>query len=320
MASSRDSVNKLFALIATTFLIEIVLFKFTPDISIGAVQHSPPTLSDFDQFKLMFMTPPSVHCSGVFGNHILFYLALFLSKVTHFADVRLHPLRLAAGIVTPIYVYLGMHFVFWRRSPYSWPIFWIAYSVIALTSLYQFAPYDLSSLAFLSASLFFILEERLGLALCFMLICGLFRESSFHAVWFVACWALCSRGPTAKGVLAAATFCGLFILEIFDSSPFFSGANKVWAGRSSRVVLRKRGNVLDHDMQSGSRRFVPSGILVQLRPPEQGRLAKQILRLQLRRYVFPAGFYFTGNLPQTFLNLEFICQCFCQLCMDSPTI
>jgi hypothetical protein len=82
-------------LIVIISAIELVLFKFCADISIAVVQHSTPV---FDAFRESFMTPPSVFTARFAGN----YLMRGSCDPMHSADVRLHPLRIAAGILTPI--------------------------------------------------------------------------------------------------------------------------------------------------------------------------------------------------------------------------
>jgi hypothetical protein len=223
-AAPVELAEKILGVAALAFAIELVLFKFLPDISTAAVQGVPSKLTDFEVFRRYYLTPDSVHYARFLGNHILYRLATALDGVCHTGDMRLHPLRVAAGILTPLYVYLGAHPVLRDRGEFSWRYFFAAYSFAVLIGLYVFYPGDLPSLAFLSISLFFLLRERLALALVFMLITGLFRETSLHAVFFVAIWAMFSpsRSPTGKATWLG-MFAGAFLVEYVLVRHFFPG-------------------------------------------------------------------------------------------------
>ena len=59
------------------------------------------------QFEQEYLGAGSVHHARFLGNITLYYLARLLDSLHHSTDIRLHPLRVAAGILTPIYAYLG---------------------------------------------------------------------------------------------------------------------------------------------------------------------------------------------------------------------
>jgi hypothetical protein len=159
------------------------------------IQTGTSSLADFNAFEKEYLVPGSVFHARFLGNHILYFLAKFIASKFSSTDVRLHPLRIAAGILTPLYAYLGTVPVLIRDRSYDWRAFLVPYALAVIIGLYVFYPCDVPALAFLSIGIFFVLQERLALALLFMLVVGLFRETSFHMVWFVAAWAVCARSP-----------------------------------------------------------------------------------------------------------------------------
>ena len=209
-----EQVEKLLSVAALTIALELVLFKFLPDISTAAIQHGTSRLTDFAAFERAYLTPGSVHHARFLGNYTLYYLAEALGHVAHSADPRLHPLRLAAAILTPVYAYLGAHLVLAKRGPLDWREFFVPYAFAVLIGQYVFYPGDMPALACLSAALYLLLSERLLPALLLMLLTGLFRESAFHMVWLVAAWALCDRSvPMIRRLAWSGTFALSFLLE-----------------------------------------------------------------------------------------------------------
>src|ERR1700755_3198562 len=98
-----DLAQKLIGLAAMAFGIELVLFKFLPDIGTAVIQHEVSGLTDFVTFEQAYLIPGSVHHARFLGNYILYDIARLLSTVYHSVDPRLHPLRVAAGLLTPLY-------------------------------------------------------------------------------------------------------------------------------------------------------------------------------------------------------------------------
>ena len=188
--------EKALGLLALFICIELIFFKFLPDLSTALVQRGSSALTSFDTFNAFYLKPRSVEYPRFLGRRILLAVADRLAPVLHSPDVRLHPLRVAAGLLTPVYAYAGAILALQTRQ-YSWRYFLVLYSMVALMGLYVFYPGDMPSFAMLSIALYCLLRERLGPALLFMLLTGMFRESSLHAVFFVLLWALCARDRPA---------------------------------------------------------------------------------------------------------------------------
>jgi hypothetical protein len=223
-SNAGEALDKFIYLFALSVCVELVLFKFLPDIATATVQKSTSSLADFTVFEDTYMVAGSVHHARFLGNHILYFLAKGIAGFAKSADIRLHPLRIAAGVLTPIYACIGAIPVLHRNAFYDWRAFLIPYAVAVLMGLYVFYPGDMPSLAFLSIGFFFMLQERLAVALGLMLIVGLFRETSFHFVWFVAAWGLCTRSVTrltrASWFL---TFVVAFVVEYKVVRVYFPG-------------------------------------------------------------------------------------------------
>jgi hypothetical protein len=300
-AASAARAEKILAVAALTLAIELVMFKFLPDISTATVQGLRSELTDFEVFRRYYLTPNSVHYARFLGNHILYWLATTLDGVHHSGDMRLHPLRVAAGILTPLYVYLGAHPVLRDSATFSWRYFFAAYSFAVLIGLYVFYPGDLSSLAFLSISLFFLLRERLGLALVFMLITGLFRETSFHVVFFVVMWARFS--PSRGKVTWLGVFVGAFLVEYVLVRHFFPGP----VASAGRIILDPRKIFLDRGSLSlttvcsvGLATLFPIACLLRLRSLARDDWRRRFFAVNC--YSFPLWIVFyrmmNGNLSE----------------------
>src|SRR5262249_14357189 len=133
-------------------------------------------------------------------------------------------------------------FVLRDATTYSWRHFLALYSLAVLMGLYVFYPGDMSSLAFLSAALFFLLREELAIALALMLVTGLFRETSFHVVYFVAVWAVCSQTRSWQSRAACVTvFAVAFVVEYKLIRHFFPGPVAAGGG----IILDPRKIFLD---------------------------------------------------------------------------
>lgn len=217
-------VEKLIGVAALTITIELVFFKFVPDLGTALIQGDRSTLTDFATFEHVYLSASSVHHARFLGNYTLYYLARMLSHVYHSADPRLHPLRVAAAMLTPVYAYLGAHFALRNGSWLAWREFLVPYGLAVFVGLYVFYPGDMPALACLSMGLFFVLERRWLPALLSMLLTGLFRESAFHMVAFVALWAWCDRAPPLPRRLAwLGSFALAFMIEYVVVRHFFPG-------------------------------------------------------------------------------------------------
>jgi hypothetical protein len=211
---------KLLALGALFFLTEIVVFKFLADLSTAVVQHTASPLIGFDAYRDAFMPPDSVFRPRFLGTEIVWWIASLIH--IHSNDIRLSPLRLAVGITSPLYLSIGIAPVM-RSSRYSWAIFYAGYLAIGLVSQFGYAPWDLPSFAFESVSLFYVLEERFICSFLWMLVAGLFRESSLHVVWFVACWWLANLTghDRVSSLRSVVVFLAGFVLEYVAIRYFF---------------------------------------------------------------------------------------------------
>ena len=305
-ASSSDWTGKLLTLAALGCAIELVLFKFLPDVSTTVIQQGHSALADFAEFEREYLVPGSVHHARFLGNFILYDLAQALSRLFHSSDIRLHPLRVAAGIVTPLYAFIGASLVLRDRGQFDWHYFMVPYGLAVVMGLYVFYPADMPSLACLSLAIYFLLSGRRGLALVLTLLTGLFRETSFHMVALVALWGWCDSSISLRERLAwIAGFAVAFVAEYLAIRHFFPGPLSSAAGG---VNLDPRTVLLDRRMLSlttlcslGLAAVFPLAALNELRrTPEDGDWRRRFLILNC--YVFPAWVLFyrmmNGNLSE----------------------
>ncbi len=216
--------EKLLSVAALVFAIELVFFKFLPDLSTALIQGYPSNLTDFSVFERDYIVRGSLFSTRFLGNHIFWQVAHFVGRFVHSQDVRLHPLRITAGILTPLYAWAGALPVLRRSSGLNWRFFMAAYAMTVVISLYLFYPYDMPAFAALSVAMYFLQRERLGWALAFMLLTGLIRESAFHVVTWVALWMLCSRSlPLSRRLTWLGVFAVTFVLEYLAVRHFFPG-------------------------------------------------------------------------------------------------
>jgi hypothetical protein len=243
----RDLQEKVLGFLALFICIELIIFKFLPDLSTALVQEGTSTLADFDTFHRYYLTPGSVHYARFLGSRIMIFVADSLAHVIRSQDVRLHPLRVAAGLLTPLYAYVGAILAVQTPNQYSWRHFLVLYAVVAVMGLYVFYPGDMPSFALLSIALYCLLRERLGFALLFLLLTGLFRESSLHAVFFVFVWALCVRSrPISARIAWVIGFGAAFAVEYVAIRHFFKGP----VSSSGGVILDPRRLFLEPGMYS----------------------------------------------------------------------
>jgi hypothetical protein len=288
-----DLPEKVLSMAALIICIELVLFKFLPDLSTALLQKSTSKLAAWDDYRAYYMTPGSVHYARFLGNRIVLQTATWVGQFVHSEDIRLHPLRIAAGIVTPIYAAFGAVLAMGDGTRYAWRYFMVPYSVAALIGLYVFYPGDMPSFAMLSIALYYLVNERLGPALLFTLLTGLFRESSLHAVFFVLLWALCSTSrPLAARVGWLVAFGAAFAAEYLIIRHFFAGPLTTICSLGLAVIF-------------------PIGCLVRLRSVAADDWRRRFF--QLNCFAFPLWIVFyrmlNGNISEFRLMLPVILPC-----------
>lgn len=221
----KDRSSKWFALLLLVLAIELIFFKFVPDLGTATLPNQGPSLlTDIHAFQDYYQTPNSVMYPRFAGTSILLWLARFIGNHVHSTDVRLYPLRIAAGILTPLYAMIGLIPVLRCRTRYRWQTYTTLYGIYCALGLYVFYPYDMPSIALISIAAFLILEEQLGPALVVMTLTGIFRESSLHIVWFVFAWAWCRPTPApSKRWGWCALYLAVFGLEYLLVHRFYPG-------------------------------------------------------------------------------------------------
>ena len=95
---------------------ELIFFKFIPDIGTAFYQNGISTLTNFNVYSDFFLRPESVMYPRFLGNKILYETAILISSFYNSADLRLHPLRIAAGILTPLYFLIGLCPIFFDKQ------------------------------------------------------------------------------------------------------------------------------------------------------------------------------------------------------------
>jgi fumarate reductase subunit D len=207
---------RVIALTLAAFLLLIVLifFKFIPDIGTGYIQGTPSSLSVWAAFDDYYMTPNKIFYPRFLGNVILRGMAGIIDPHVHSTDQRLHPLRIAATLLTALYFLIGLIPAFLLPRQIDWRVFMSTYGFMFISGLYVFYPCDAPAIAFLSLGLAALLVDSLALALVCLLITGLFRESAFHFTVLFLFWALSRRDkPVIKRVGWLVASCILFVLE-----------------------------------------------------------------------------------------------------------
>jgi hypothetical protein len=222
--SRNERKQQILALLCCCLVIELVFFKFIPDIGTATYQKQESTLVDMNEYIATYMVPNSVHHARFLGNRVLLELARVIGRYVHSTDMRLHPLRIAAGILTPIYFVLGAIPPLLFRDRYDWKTFLCLYSLMFLAGLYVFYPCDAPALAFLSVGLAFLLERKIAWALGSMIVVGLFRESAFHLVVLTAIWAsIDGQVGIRKRIASTLIFALVFIAEYKIVRIFYPG-------------------------------------------------------------------------------------------------
>jgi hypothetical protein len=172
-----------------------------PDIGTAYYQSGDSTLTSFAAYNEYYMTANSVHYARFFGNRILLDLAILINNFFPSADFRLHPLRISAAILTPLYFIIGAFPAIFISDKIYWQKFLTYYSLMFFSGLYVFYPCDAPSLALTSIGIYFFIENRVFQALFCMLLTGVFRESSFHFVIFSLIFSLTNVKASARFLL-----------------------------------------------------------------------------------------------------------------------
>jgi len=222
--SDTELIEKLLSLIGLAFAIELVFFKYLPDISTGLIQGNPSDLTDFKLFHRDYLELGTLSYTRFLGSRIFWQVAQFIGRFIHSQDMRLHPLRITAGLLTPLYACIGAYPVLRGALGLNWRYFMAAYAAMVVMSLYVFYPYDMPALALISVTMYFLLKEDMTLTLVFMLLTGLFRETSFHVVTWVGLWMILARTrPLRERVLWFLAFAAAFVLEYKAIRHFLPG-------------------------------------------------------------------------------------------------
>jgi len=296
--------EKLLSLAALAICFELVLFKFLPDLSTAVLQQRVSSLMSFRVFEEGYIQPGSVHHARFLGNYILYDLARLLSTVLHSADSRLHPLRVAAAILTPLYAWIGALPALMRSDVMQWRYFMVPYALAVIIGCYVFYPADMPSLACLSIALFMLLEEQMSGALLMMLLTGLFRETSLHMVVFVGAWAWCNQSrPLRERLMWPGMFAIAFAVEYVVVRQFFPGPVSSAGG----IVLDPRALFLGAGLLSlttlcslGLAALFPLGCLLRIRALAADDWRRQFFSLNC--LAFPGWLVFyrmmAGNLSE----------------------
>lgn len=214
LARRSDGLLKLLALALTPLVVLIFLMKFAADISIGPFTGERPFLGSYESYH-GHMTQDSVYAPRFAAIQGVYYVArgieVFTGVPAH--DIRLHPLRLAAALVSTLSIWAAAAPVLLHRAGrWDWKTFYAGYLALACLSFYVYMPYDLTSLAFISPALYLLLEKksRFGV-LALLLVGGLFRESVLHVAWFAV--ATLAIPSLSVGLGWAATYVAAFAAE-----------------------------------------------------------------------------------------------------------
>jgi hypothetical protein len=236
-----------------TVAIFLIFFKFTPDagfIYFYNMVNGTKLESDFvsvDQFRHHFLSPDSVNYPRFLGNIIVYELSKFMGSIVKSTDPRLSPLRLSAALVACASLYIATLAPLVNRRLLDWRTFFCLFSFVTLIGQYVYYPGDMTSLAFLSLSLFFILREKFVWAAVFMGVTGLFRESAFHVVYFMLIWSICDRRTElAKRAAIVLGFAVLFFLEyrlirVFYPGPISAVSNQYGMETSIAAIFFEKG-------------------------------------------------------------------------------
>jgi hypothetical protein len=257
LAAREDLLAKLLALVASAILVLIMFLKFGADVSSPYLQRLPektPMLSNYDVYwaNLQDLMRPRFA-----GNYAVYFTAKAIEKVIGIpADIRLHPLRLAAVFWSTLGIWAAALPVMLDRSGrWNWRVFFAAYLAMACVSFYTYMPYDLPSTAFIVLGLWAILHRRPALALLAIVIGSAFRESMLHIVFFAMCTLLVPSLRVHAGWIVAMFV--VFFAEWFVIRKFLfpgSGQNhfvwRIWRHLGSLTLWASVGLVAWYTAQS----------------------------------------------------------------------
>jgi hypothetical protein len=302
---TTGTAERLIGIAALALSIELVFFKFMPDVSTAVVQQDVSALTDFGVFERQYLTPGSVHYARFLGNYLLYGLAKVIDGWVHAGDFRLHPLRIAAAILTPVYAVIGAWLPLRFASGLAWARFLVPYGLMTVIGLYVFYPADMPSLACLSIAIYCLLRGRLLFALVATVLTGLFRETSFHMIWLVALCLLCDgSSPWRRKILWVGLFTLAFVAEYRLVRHFFPGPLSSAAGGVNldpRTVFLDRGSLsLTAICSLGLAVLFPAACLLRMRSVDPADWRRRFFVSNC--WVFPAWLIFyrvmNGNLSE----------------------
>ncbi|MDR3088525.1 MAG: hypothetical protein LBU39_01735 [Desulfobulbaceae bacterium] len=156
-----------------------------------------------------------MHSARFLGNYILYGLARLLDACFHSPDIRFHPLRIAAGMLTPLYFVIGVSPIFSAAGTMlNWRVFLVGYAALFVSGMYIFYPCDAPSLALFSIGVFSLLRNRMPEVFTAMALMMLFRESAFHLVVLAAMWsATCRVENPARRLAWIFILASFFVIE-----------------------------------------------------------------------------------------------------------
>jgi hypothetical protein len=156
LGGRADGLLKLLALAATVPLVLIFFLKVAADLSIVPVTCEPAILWDYDTYWWQTRGRDPIFLPRFAGTYLVYYVAKGIEAVIGVRpDFRLHPIRLAAALVSVASIWAGTATVLLgsrrgRTGRWDWRVFYAGYLLLAILSFYVYMPYDLTSLAFIS--------------------------------------------------------------------------------------------------------------------------------------------------------------------------
>jgi hypothetical protein len=158
--------------------------KFAPDVTPGTSGSATTSaLASYDQY---WASLPRMQRGRIGGNYGVYGVAKAIERCIGIPrDPRLHPLRIAAVLVSSLSIWIGVLPVFFDKGRrWNWRVFFAAFLFMSLLSFYCYKPHDMPSIGLLSLGLWLLLCRRPAAALVVLLLTGMIRESALHLVWF----------------------------------------------------------------------------------------------------------------------------------------
>ena len=184
IARREDLLLKLLALAITGPVVMVLFVKYLPDHAL-LITDVPRILTGYDVFW------EEMQRVGTFrARFASYYLNYYVGKAIEAlvgvpGDVRLHPLRLAAVVITTVSLWVTAAPVLLDRTGrWNWRLFYAGLMTMAVISLYLYLPFDFPALALISLGMVAVLRQQKVLAMVLLLACGLFRENNIHIAWF----------------------------------------------------------------------------------------------------------------------------------------